>query len=122
MPPLIDADLTGRILGTFYDVYNHFGYGFSETVYARALELELTARGMHVIREAPLEVTYHGIVVGDFHADLIVESRVVLELKAGERFPSTAQSQLLNYLRAASLRVGLVLFFGPRPDFKRVVA
>jgi GxxExxY protein len=119
---LFEEALTRRIIGAFYDVYNALGYGFLESVYKTALERELAERGLRVVREAGAEVRYKGVVVGVFRADLLVESRVVIELKACRRLERAHPAQLLNYLRATDLEVGLLLHFGPRPGFQRFIA
>jgi GxxExxY protein len=119
---LFEEALTRRIIGAFYDVYNALGFGFLESVYANALAVEMVSRGLHVVREASAEVRYKGEVVGMFRADLLVESRVVIELKASARLHPAHPAQLLNYLRATDLEVGLLLHFGPRPAIQRFVA
>src|SRR5918999_3132505 len=119
---LFEEALTRRVIGAFYDVYNSLGYGFLESVYANALAFEIVSRGLHVVREARADVRYKGEVVGMFRADLLVESRVVVELKASAKLDPAHASQLLNYLRATDLEVGLLLHFGPRPGIKRFVA
>jgi GxxExxY protein len=119
---LFEEALTRRIIGAFYDVYNALGYGFLESVYANALATELVSRGLHVVREARTDVRYRGEVVGTFRADLLVESRVVLELKASPRLHDVDLAQLLNYLKATHLEVGLLLHFGPRAKVRRFVA
>jgi GxxExxY protein len=119
---LFEEALTRRVIGAFYDVYNALGYGFLESVYKTALERELLERGLTVVREAGAEVRYKGAVVGVFRADLLVESRVVVELKACRRLDSAHPAQLMNYLRATDLEVGLLLHFGPRPAFQRFIA
>jgi GxxExxY protein len=119
---LFEEALTRRIIGAFYDVYNALGYGFVESVYANALTHEIVGRGFHVVREASAEVRYKDEVVGTFRADLLVEARVVVELKACRRIDDSHYAQLLNYLRATDLEVGLLLHFGPRASFKRFVA
>lgn len=113
--------LTGSIIATFYDVYNELGYGFFESVYRRSLAIALVERGLHVALEAGIEVRFHGHVVGEFRADLLVEDRVILELKAAPRLRGEDGLQLLNYLRATDLEVGLLLHFGPRPSFQRFI-
>jgi GxxExxY protein len=120
--PLLEQDLTSRIIGGFYDVYNYFGGELPEQVYTRALEVELAARGLLVAREAAIEVRYKGERVGELRADLIVESKVILEVKAGRRVVMEDERQLLNYMRAAGIQVGLLLHFGPRPGFRRLVS
>jgi GxxExxY protein len=119
---LFEEALTRRIIGAFYDVYNALGYGFLESVYANALAVEIVSRGLHVVREASAEVRYKGEVVGMFRADLLVESRVVVELKASPKLHPAHPAQLLNYLRATDLEVGLLLHFGPRPGIQGFVA
>lgn len=119
---LFEEALTRRIIGAFYDVYNALGYGFLESVYANALAVEVASRGLHVVREASAEVCYKGEVVGVFRADLLVESRVVVELKASPKLHPADPMQLLNYLRSTDLEVGLLLHFGPEPTIRRFVA
>jgi GxxExxY protein len=119
---LFEEALTRRIIGAFYDVYNALGYGFLESVYKTALAKEITDRGLSVVREAGAEVRYKGEVVGLFRADLLIESRVVVELKACRKLESAHPAQVMNYLRAADLEVGLLLHFGPRPAFQRFIA
>jgi GxxExxY protein len=119
---LFEEALTRRIIGAFYDVYNALGYGFLESVYKTALEREIADRGLRVVREAGAEVRYKGTVVGVFRADLLVESRVVVELKACRKLEPAHPAQVMNYLRATDLEVGLLLHFGPRPAFQRFIA
>ena len=119
---LFEEALTRQIIGAFYDVYNALGYGFLESVYKSALAREITERGLHVVREAGAEVRYKGALVGEFRADLLVESRVVVELKSCRKLDSAHPAQLMNYLRATDLELGLLLHFGPRPAFQRFIA
>ena len=119
---LFEEALTRKIIGAFYDVYNALGYGFPESVYANALAREIVSRGLHVVREARAEVLYKGEVVGTFRADLLVEARVVVELKASEKLDKSHHAQVINYLRATDLEVGLLLHFGRRPLFKRHIS
>lgn len=119
---LFEEALTHKIIGAFFEVYRTLGHGFLESVYARALELELAARNLHVAREVATEVRFKGEFVGVFRADMLVESLVVLELKAGRKSDPADVAQLLNYLRATDLELGLLLHFGPRPSFKRLIA
>ena len=108
---LFESELTHRVIGTFYDVYNTLGYGFLESVYARSMVLELTRRGFEVATQASAEVRYQGDIVGTFRADIIVESRLVLELKAARSLTPADEMQVLNYLRATDLELGLVAPF-----------
>jgi GxxExxY protein len=119
---LLENELTGEIIGAFYECYNDLGFGFLESVYRRALATELRARGRHVAEEAPVEVRYKGVLVGSFRMDLLVESRVVVEVKAGAALGPTDKRQLLNYLRATNLEVGLLVHFGPEAKFSRLAS
>lgn len=118
---LPEAKLTGEIIGAFYDVYNQLGYGFLESLYVAAMAIMLTERGFRIRREEAFEVLFHGQRIGSYRADLIVEDRVVLEIKAGAAIPPGSKAQLTNYLRITRIEVGLILFFGPEAVFKRVV-
>ena len=119
---LADAALTRVVIGAFYDVYNALGHGFLESVYATAMVRELRRRGLTVEREVHVVVRYKGEPVGHFRADVLVESRLVVELKASASTVPADRRQLLNYLRATNLEVGLLLSFGHRPTFCRVIA
>ena len=118
---LLERELTEAIIGASFDVHNTLGFGFLESVYVRSLQIELKARGLRSEREAAVEVTYHGEQVGFFRADLIVERRVVVEVKSINALAEPERKQLLNYLRATRMEVGLLLKFGPRPTFVRTV-
>ena len=113
--------LTRQIIGAFYEVYNELGRGFLESVYQRALALALRQRGVRAELEAPLEVCFRGVVVGTFRADIVADDRIILEVKAGKAIDDAHRAQLLNYLRATGLEVGLLLNFGPRPEFVRLL-
>jgi GxxExxY protein len=119
---LVDEELTGQVIGAFYTVYNKLGYGFRESVYSRALTIELRRCGLRVDREVSFTVYYEGEVVGRYRIDHLVEGRLVLEIKAGKLLAPTDRDQLLNGLRASNHEVGLLFHFGPRPAFYRVVA
>jgi GxxExxY protein len=101
-------------------VYNKLGHGFLENVYVGALEHELRKRGLHVERQVPVAVYYDGIIVGSYRVDLLVERRLVLEIKASA-LSSDDLKQLVNYLRATDLELGLLLSFGPQPVVKRAI-
>ena len=116
---MIDEELTSRILKVFYTVYNALGYGFIEGIYHNALILEQVSKGVSVETEKPIAVYYGKNVVGTFSADLVVESKVILELKAKEGLNSAHEAQLVNYLRATDIELGLLLNFGKKPEFKR---
>ena len=119
---LLEEDLTRSIISAFYDVYNQLGFGFLESVYANALTLELRERGRTVSREVPVRVFYRGSRVGEYRADMVVEHAVLVEIKASRLLDVQARQQTLNYLRGTHLEVGLLLHFGPKPHFERVVS
>ena len=116
---LVDESLTHRIIGAFFECYNKLGYGFLESVYRRALVLELRSRGLRAVEEHPVEVRYKGAAVGAFRLDLLVEGRVVVELKATATLSLIDKRQVVNYLRVTGLELGLLLHFGPEPRFER---
>jgi GxxExxY protein len=113
--------LTDQIIKAFFKVYNTLGYGFSEKVYQNALEIELRNRGLRAAPQTPIEVFYEGHLVGEYFADLLVNDLVILELKAVGSLAAEHGSQLINYLKASRLEVGLVMNFGPKPEFQRRV-
>ncbi len=113
------TEVTERVIGAFYDVYNALGYGFLEAVYERALAIELEKLGLHVVPQARIQVSYAGQVVGDYFADLLVEEKVLIEVKAARHLGEEHEAQLLNYLKATRYEVGLLLNFGPKPQLKR---
>ena len=113
------SELTRKIIGAFYDVYNELGYGFLEKVYENALAIELKQRGFNVVQQKPIDVSYKGIVVGSYFADLIIHDKVLLELKATKEIKEEHEAQILNYLKATKYEVGLLLNFGPKPTYNR---
>ena len=118
---LREAEITGAIITAFYAVYDGLGYGFLESLYMAALERELRERGHAVGREVYVPVTYRGAELGRQRLDMVVDEKVVVEAKATEVLHPNASRQLFAYLRATRLEVGLLLHFGPRPKFHRVV-
>jgi GxxExxY protein len=114
-------ELTQAIILVFYEVYNELGHGFLESVYEEAMAIALAQKGLAVSRRNPLPVWFRGQQVGDFRADLVVNDAVIVELKAARNLESAHEAQLLNYLRASNLEVGLLLNFGPAPKIKRMV-
>lgn len=118
---LLYGDLSGRIISLASKVHKTLGAGFLERVYANALALELERAGIAVEQECPLSVFYEGTVVGQFFADLVVEGKIVVELKASEAVTSSHMAQLLNYLRASGMEVGLVINFSDQLSYKRRV-
>lgn len=115
------SSLTEKIIGAFYDVYNELGYGFLESVYEEALSIALQEAGLRLQRQVPITVWFHGQHVDDFRADLLVEGAVLLELKSGRTIDKAREAQLLHYLRATEIEVGLLLNFGEKPDFRRLL-
>src|SRR5437870_1452212 len=118
---LLHSEVTEAVLNAFYHVYNTLGYGFLEKIYENALVLTLRKRGLSVIQQAQVKVYFEGEVVGHYFADVIVVNRVLVEIKAAEALHSAHESQLINYLKATDLEVGLLLNFGPKPALKRKV-
>jgi GxxExxY protein len=116
---LLHAETTDLIIKAFYHVYNTLGYGFLEKVYENALRVTLQKWGLSVGQQVPVKVFFEGELVGDYFADLIVAGRVIIELKVAEGIDPAHEAQLLNYLRATDVEVGLLLNFGPKPAFRR---
>jgi GxxExxY protein len=112
--------LTETIIGVFFEVYNELGHGFLESVYERAFEVALTSKGLDVRRQIQVPVWFRGHKVGDFVADVLVDRSVLLELKAARTLDSAHEAQLLNYLRATEIEVGLSFNFGIKPEFRRL--
>jgi len=120
-PHLLEEELTGQIIGAFFECYNRLEFGYLESVYRHALVVELQLRGHRCAREGLIEVIYKGVCVGNYRYDLLVERRVLVEVKSSDALPPTAKRQLRNYLRGTGLEVGLLLHFGPEPNFHRCV-
>lgn len=119
---LLDQELSERVIGACMEVSNVLGAGFLESVYHRALLQELSSRGIQARSQCAMQIFYKGGPVGDYVADLIVEDRLILELKALPALTSAHEAQLLNYLKGAGLRVGLLVNFGtPKIHWKRLV-
>ena len=115
-----DTVLTRSIIAAFFAVYNTLGFGFLESVYAAALEKELIKRGFTVAREVAIQIWYDGDPIAWQRLDMVVEGRVVIEIKSSAVLPQSSSRQLYNYLKASRLRVGLLLHFGERPHVHRV--
>jgi GxxExxY protein len=123
MPPsnLLHSEVTDKNLQGFYHVYNTLGHGFLEKVYENALALTLRREGFEVGQQVPVKVYFEGDQVGDYYADLIVAGRVIVELKAAVALSSAHEAQLVNYLKATDIEVGLLVNFGETPEFRRKV-
>ncbi len=121
MTNLLYRELTDSILGVFYKVYTKLGFGFLEKVYENAMFLEFKKQDLLCSKQQPISVYYEGQEVGNYFADLIVENKVIVELKASAMIIPEHEAQLLNYLKATEIEVGLILNFGPKPTFSRKV-
>jgi GxxExxY protein len=117
----IHAQLTERVIGVFYLVANELGYGFFESVYRRSMVIAPREAGMKVQEEVGMPVFFHGREVGLFQADIVVNDVLILELKAADEITRAAETQLKHYLRSSDIEVGLVLAFGERAKFRRIV-
>jgi len=118
---LIEERLTRSVVGAFFEVYNTLGFGFLEHVYVRALEEELTALCHRADREVAVPVTYKGAVIATTRLDMVVDGKLVVEVKSTLQLHGSARRQVLNYLRATNLEVALLLHFGPDAKFYRMV-
>jgi len=118
---LLHHELTHSVIGGMYNVHTELGVGFAEPVYANALAVTLQNAGLRVERELPFEVLFRGVVVGRYRADLVVDKKVIVGTKAIQRLDPSGTAQLRNYLRASGLCVGLLLNFGSKPEYKRVI-
>lgn len=122
MAVFLYGDLTHQIIGAAFEVYKVLGYGFLEKVYQNALLEELRLRGVEFKSQYPIQVVYKGVVVGEYIADIFVDSKVIVELKAEKEYNERHEAQLLNYLRATGVKVGLLLNFGQsKCEHKRLV-
>ena len=113
--------VTEKIIQAFYKVYNTLGYGFLERVYENAMAIELATMGFKVEKQKKILVYYFGNIVGDYCADMVVEEIVTVELKANECLIEENEHQLVNYLKATNIEVGLLLNFGKKPQIKRKI-
>jgi len=117
----LEEELTEKIISAFYKVYNTLGFGFLEKVYENSLKIELTKIGFDVESQKPVKVYYDDNVVGDYYADLLVNSKVILELKAIDKLSKENELQLINYLKATDKEIGLLLNFGSSPQIRRKI-
>jgi GxxExxY protein len=115
------SEITDKIIRGYYNVYNKLGYGFLEKVYEHAMMLELPKFGLDCKNQVPIKVYYDFKSIGEYFADILVDNLVIVELKAAENLCEEHECQLINYLRATELEVGLLLNFGRTPQFKRKV-
>ncbi len=116
-----DAELTKKTISVFYRVANDLGFGFMECVYRRSMLIGLREAGLQAEEEVPIPVSYRGHWVGTFYADIVVDRRIILELKTAEEITKQFEAQLLHYLRSTPIEVGLILAFGERAKFRRLL-
>jgi GxxExxY protein len=114
-------ELTEKIIKIFYKVYNKLGYGFLEKVYENAMMIEFRKEGIPIASQAPIKVFYENEMIGEYFADILVDNKVIVEIKAAKNLAVENEAQLLNYLKATNVEVGLLLNFGPKPEVKRKV-
>jgi len=116
---MLHGEITELIIKAFFKVYNTLGYGFLEKVYENAMRIELSKMGLNVLQQKNIKVFYEADQVGDYFADLLINDLIIVELKAAENICEEHEAQLLNYLKATDIEVGLLLNFGKEPQFKR---
>ena len=112
-------ELTDRVIKIFYRVYNSLGYGFLEKVYESAMMIELKKEGIPAAAQSPIKVMYAGEVVGEYYADILVDGKIILELEASRTLAEENEAQVLNYLKATNVEVGLLMNFGAKAEFRR---
>lgn len=117
----LHSELTSLIIKAFYKVYNTLGHGFLEKVYENSMAIELKKMGLGVLHQVKIDVFYDGEKAGNYFADLVVEEKIIIELKAMEALITEHEAQLVNYLKATPIEVGLLLNFGEKPQHKRRV-
>jgi GxxExxY protein len=118
---LLHGDVTGQILNAYYEIYHDLGYGFQENVYSDVLAIELGLRGRNVAREAPTQIHWKGRAVGTYRIDVLVDGCVIVEVKSVESIAVAHERQVMNYLRATNIEVGMLLNFGPAKGHRRIV-
>ena len=116
------GELTEKVIGIFFDIYNELGHGFLESVYEEAFSVSLAENGIFFQRQLAVPVWFHGQKIGDFRADLLVDSKVIVELKAARQMDSSCERQLLNYLRATDIELEILFNFGPKAEIRRYVS
>ncbi|MCH8331406.1 MAG: GxxExxY protein [Bacteroidetes bacterium] len=118
---MLHRELSSKIIGSFYNVYNKLGFGFLEKVYENSLLHELREQGLKCSQQEPIEVFYKNFKAGLYFADIIVEDKMILEVKCVETLMEAHELQLINYLKATDIEIGLLLNFGKEPQFSRKV-
>lgn len=114
-------ELTDKVIKIFYKVYNKLGYGFLEKVYENAMMIELKKEGIPAVAQSPVKVLYEGEIIGEYSADILVDNKVIVEIKAEKSLAVENEAQLLNYLKATEIEVGLLLNFGLKLEAKRKI-
>lgn len=117
----LHKDLTDKIIKCFYEVYNTLGFGFLEKVYENAMMIALAQEGLRAKTQQPIRVYFKNSLVGDYYADIIVDDTIIVELKAIERLADEHELQLINYLKATDIEIGLLLNFGRKPEIRRKI-
>ena len=118
---LLHRDLTKRVIGIFYDTYNELGYGFPEFACRAAFAIALAADGLDVRQEVPLPVVFRGRRIASFRADMVINDLLIIEVKVRPHIDGADRTQMLHYLKSSGKSLGLVVNFGPHPEYKRVV-
>lgn len=121
MEKYLHQDLTEKVIAHYYKVYNTLGFGFLEKVYEKSLILELQKNDIPFEKQKPIKVYYNSEIVGDYIADIIVDNRIILEIKAAEIIKEEHELQLINYLKATQIELGLLLNFGKVPEIRRKI-
>ena len=114
-------ELTDKIIKIFYRVYNKLGYGFLERIYENAMMIEFKRESIPAVSQSAIKVFYEDEIIGEYFADILVDDKVIVEIKAAKNLVVENEAQLLNYLKATNIEVGLLLNFGPKPEVKRKV-
>jgi|SRR3972149_837577 len=114
-------ELTDKIIKIFYRVYNKLGYGFLERIYENAMMIEFKRESIPAVSQSAIKVFYEDEIIGEYFADILVDDKVIVEIKAAKYLVVENEAQLLNYLKATNIEVGLLLNFGPKPEVKRKV-
>ena len=114
-------ELTEKIINIFYRVYNKLGYGFLERIYENAMMIEFKRESIPAVSQSAIKVFYEDEIIGEYFADILVDDKVIVEIKAAKNLVVENEAQLLNYLKATNIEVGLLLNFGPKPEVKRKV-
>ena len=114
-------EISEKIIKSFYNVYNTLGYGFLERVYENAMMIDLRKTGLNCENQIPIKVIYQNEIIGEYFADILVENKIIIELKAIKHLTKQDEAQILNYLSSTRIEVGLLLNFGEKPEIKRKI-